>query len=153
LYKINLQKAHNPKVIGSNPFPATSKYSHLREILVGGFFFFQPSFQPPVYKSNLTSIKTVPLEALPALSAGGAFFVSGEHQMSQLKLVAKIRFSGSTIVVNAFSSSCSIAHSRDKHREHQSFYLVLVTEEDASDSSTSMLREVLFSSPLIPWRF
>jgi len=46
--------AHNPKVIGSNPFPATNKFRHLAHFELGAFFCFHPlsiprrRFTPPL---------------------------------------------------------------------------------------------------------
>jgi hypothetical protein len=47
------RRAHNPKVTGSSPVPATTKYSRLPGfVLVGGFFVFLAGFY--VFSNEIT---------------------------------------------------------------------------------------------------
>ena len=45
------RRAHNPKVVGSNPAPATKKFKPLEEILLKAFFFFLPYSYPELHQS------------------------------------------------------------------------------------------------------
>ena len=46
------RRAHNPKVVGSNPAPATKKIKPLEEILLKAFFFFLPYSYPDDFKAK-----------------------------------------------------------------------------------------------------